>query len=413
LGGAEEDNAEADYTENIRRMILKISTAIMISVVGPASAWNVNQEKGLMAYILVYIVAKFLASLVASRNAKIAIFSYRFAPFLLVISGSILLLSSHDLVYLFLLPTLLGTYEGAYWAVYFDYKAWKKESIFDEASGLHTNKSPIGVNQPSLENTIKAKGISVPFAACQFVVLNSMRFVALERGGVLWLAGLVVIAELAAYFIGLIYKKIRKSTTDESEIEAKLWLGGQLVLLGGIVLMALGHLNDQFPIFLFGWFIAQGSARGILRKIEILWAQSHLKGEKVGYKRRPDLDRFQRNEVIAACLGVGATVSLVALEQDPLTSALLGSLAALVGFLLPFPKFDIHPHPEQSSREIGLRERFKFNAHMGMTLAAIPFAVLLSLHLFVTIMLLSGFLSSILAVVVADTPEFDPSTIST
>ena len=148
-----------------------------------------------------------------------------------------------------------------------------------------------------------------------------------------------------------------------------------------------------------------------MRKIEILWAQSHLKGEKVGYKRRPDLDRFQRNEVIAACLGVGATVSLVAFEQDPLTSALLGSLAALVGFLLPFPKFDIHPHPEQSSREIGLRERFKFNAHIGMTIAAIPFAVLLSLHLFVTIICFR-FLSSILAVVVADTPEFDPSTIS-
>jgi len=412
LGGAEEDDAETDYTENIRRMILKISTAIMISVVGPASAWNVNQEKGLMAYILVYIVAKFLASLVASRNAKIAIFSYRFAPFLLVISGSILLLSSHDFVFLLLLPTLLGTYEGAYWAVYFDYKAWKKESIVDETSGLHTNKSPIGVNRPSLENTIKAKGISVPFAVCQFVVLNSMRFVALERGGVLSLAGLVVIAELAAYIIGLIYTKIRESTIENSDVDAKLWLGGQLVLLGGIVLMALGHLNDHFPIFLFGWFIAQGSARGILRKIEILWAQSHLKGEKVGYKRRPDLDRFQRNEVIAACLGVGATVSLVALEQDPLSSALLGSLAALVGFLLPFPKFNIHSHPEQSSREIGLRERFKFNAHMVLSLAAIPFALLLSLHLFILTMLLSGFLSSILAVVVADTPEFAPTTIA-
>ena len=402
---------EKDYTENIRRMILKISTAIMISVVGPASAWSVNEEKGLMAYILVYIVAKFLASQMASRNAEIAIFSYRFAPFLLVISGSILLLSSHDLVFLFLLPTLLGTYEGAYWTVYFDYKGWKKESIVDGASGLHTNKSPIGVNQPSLENTIKAKGISVPFAACQFVVQNSMRFVALERG-VLWLATLVVIAELAAYIIGLIYKKIRKSTTNEPEIEAKLWLRGQLVLLGGIVSMALGHLNEYFSIFLFGWLIAQGSARGILRKIEIGWAQSHLLGKKIPYKEDPDLAIFQRNEVIAACLGVGATMSLVALEQDPIASALLGSLAALVAFLLPFPKFDIHPHPDQSSREIGLRERYKFNAHMGMTLAAIPFALLLSLHLFILTMLLSGFLSSILAVVVADTPEFAPTTIA-
>jgi len=410
LGGAEEDNAETDYTENIRRMILKISTAIMISVVGPASAWNVNQEKGLMAYILVYIMAKFLASLVASRNAKIAIFSYKFAPFLLVISGCVPVFLNHELVFLLVLPTLLGTYEGAYWAVYFDYKDWKEAAIVDDVSGLHTNKTPIGVKQPSLENTIKAKGISVPFAACQFVVQNSMRFVALERG-VLWLAALVVIAEVAAYFIGLIYKKIRKSTTDESEIEAKLWLRGQLVLLVGIVLMVLGHLNDYFSVFLSGWLLSQGSARGILRKIEMSWAQSHLGGKK-DYKPDPKLAIFQRNEVIAACLGVGATVSLVVLEQDPIASALLGTLAALVAFLLPFPKFDIHPHPEQSSREIGLRERFKFNAHMGMTLAAIPFALLLSLHLFVTIMLLSGFMSSILSVVVADTPEFAPSTIS-
>ena len=391
-------------------MILKISTAIMISVVGPASAWNVNQEKGLMAYILVYIVAKFLASLVASRNAKIAIFSYKFAPFLLVISGCVPVILNHELVFLLVLPTLLGTYEGAYWAVYFDYKDWKKAAIVDEVSGLHKIKTPIGVKQPSLESTIKAKGISVPFAACQFVVQNSMRFVALERG-VLWLAILVVIAEVAAYLIGLIYKKIRKSTTDESEIEAKLWLRGQLVLLGGIILMVLGHLNDYFSVFLFGWLLSQGSARGILRKIEMSWAQSHLGGKK-GYKPDPRLAIFQRNEVIAACLGVGATMSLVALEQDPIASALLGSLAALVAFLLPFPKFDIHPHPEQSIREIGLRERFKFNAHMGMTLAAIPFALSLSLHLFVTMMLLSGFMSSILSVVVADTPEFAPSKVS-
>ena len=125
MGGVEKGGSETDYTEDIRRMILKISTVIMISVVGPASAWNVNQEKGLMAYILVYIVAKFLASLVASRNAKVAILSYKFAPILLVISG-LIPLSSHDLVFLYLLPTLLGTYEGAYWAVYFDYKALEK-----------------------------------------------------------------------------------------------------------------------------------------------------------------------------------------------------------------------------------------------------------------------------------------------
>lgn len=392
-------------------MTLKVSTAIMISVVGPASAWNAAQDRGLMVYILVYVFAKFIASMVASRNAKKAIFSYKFAPFLLVISGCVPLLSSHDLMFLLILPTLLGTYEGAYWAVYFDYKPWYNKAIVDEASGLRLNKSPIGVNQPSLENTIKAKGISVPFAACQFVVQNSMRFVALERG-VLWLATLVVIAELAAYIIGLIYKQIRRSTTDESEIETKLWLRGQLVLLGGIVLMALGHLNDYFSVFLFGWLIAQGSARGILRKIEMSWAKTHLEGKKEPYKSNPDLERFQRNEVIAACLGVGATMSLVVLEQGAFASALFGSLTALIAFLLPFPKFEIHHHPQQSSHEIGLRERFKFKAHLVLAVAAIPLAVFLSLYLFVLSMLLSGFLSSILAVVVADTPEFAPTTIA-
>ncbi len=395
--------------EQPRRMLLKISTAVMISIVGPASAWSVAQESGLMLYILAYMTSKYISSYVTSRSTKIAIFSYRHAPLLLVFSGLLSLLPGSLLTFAVIMPFLLGCYEGAYWTVYFDYKPWFKKA--SEKEGLFLSEIQIGISRPSSELLHKAKLTSVPFAICQFVLSNSMRFVALEYGGVLWLGALVVIAELASYLIVIFYRKITHKSTSLVKIQRRLWIWGQIVVLLGIMLMVVGHSIELFMLFLVGWLISQGSARGCLRKIEIQWSQNHLNGKRLENKRNPELERFQRNEVIAAVLGVALATWLKVQDQFNLEPGLLGGMFALFAFALRFPKFNLNFTEAQTTTEIGLRERLKFRSHLFTTIAFILPALLLSVKSLVLLLLLFGFSMAIIAVVWAEDPRSVPSSI--
>ncbi len=399
-----------EKVEQNRRMLLKISTAVMISIVGPASAWSVAQELGLMLYIFVYMFSKNLSSFIASRSTKIAIFSYRNAPLMLVLSGVLSLFPNSLITFGIIMPALLGCYEGLYWAVYFDYQDWFKQTIHNESKGIRISETRLGINRPKANLLHKATLTSVPFALCQFVITNSMRFVALQRG-VLWLGLLVVISELTSYLIVIFYKKITQKSTSLVNIQRRLWTWGQIVVLLGISLMVVGHSIEIFTLFLGGWLISQGSARGCLRKIEIGWSQKHLSGKPLGNKRDPELDRFQRNEVIAAVIGVVIATILTEQNQYSLDAGLLGALFALIAFTLRFPKFIFDNKDGQEFTEIGLRERLKFRSHFLTTVMfAVP-ALVLSINSLVLLLLLFGFSMSIVAVIWAEDPRILPSAV--
>jgi diacylglycerol kinase len=396
--------------EPTRRMLLKISTGVMISIVGPASAWSVAQEFGLMLYILTYMTSKHMSSYVASRSTQIAIFSYRHAPLLLIFSGLLSIFPGSLLTFAVIMPFLLGCYEGAYWAVYFDYKPWFKKVSQSEKEGFFLSEIHIGISRPSSEFLQKAKLTSVPYAICQFVLQNSMRFVALERG-VLWLGALVVIAELSSYYIVKFYEKITQKSTSREKTQRKLWVWGQIVVLVGIVLMIAGHSFELFMLFLIGWLISQGSAKGCLRKIEIEWSQKHLSGIPSEIKRNPDLERFQRNEVFAAVLAVIIATWLAEQNQYPLDAGVFGAFFALTAFMLRFPKFIFDYKDEKEFTEIGLRERLKFKSHFLTTIMFIVPAIVLSIKSLVLLLLLFGFLMAIVAVIWAEDSRAFPSAI--
>ena len=239
--------------EQPRRMLLKISTAVMISIVGPASAWSVAQESGLMLYILAYMTSKHISSYVASRSTQIAIFSYRHAPLLLVLSGLLSLLPGSLLTFAIIMPFLLGCYEGAYWAVYFDYKPWFKAR---KRKRVFLSKIQIGL-EAILRVVTKAKLTSVPFAICQFVLSNSMRFVALERS--LMAGGIGCNCRISLVFDSDFLSRI---TQNQPACEDSVGSGiGQIVVLLGIMMMVLGHSIELFILFLIGRFIFRDGKR--------------------------------------------------------------------------------------------------------------------------------------------------------
>lgn len=394
--------------EQNRRMLLKISTAVMISIVGPASAWSVAQGSGLMLYIFVYMFSKNLSSFMASRSTKIAIFSYRNAPLMLVLSGILSFFPTSLITFGIIMPALLGCYEGLYWVTFFDYKDWFKQTTHNEPKGVRISETRLGINKPKANLLHKATLTSVPFAICQFVLTNSMRFVALQKG-VLWLGLLVVIAEVTSYLIVIFYRKTTQKSVSLVNIQRRLWTWGQIVVLLGISLMVVGHSIEMFTLFLVGWLVSQGSARGCLRKIEIKWSQNHLSGKPLENKKDPELERFQQNEVIAAVLGVIIATALAEQNQYSLDAGLLGALFAFIAFTLRFPKFIIEHKDGQEFTEIGLRERLKFKSHFLTSIMFVVPALVLSINSLVLLLLLFGFSMSIVAVIWAEDPRVLPS----
>ena len=369
-----------------RRALLKISTSIMISIVGPASAWAYNEHLGLFTYICIYILCKFLISYFASRTSQRAIFAHRYSPILLAIAGILAaVLAQSELISLYVIPLLLGGYEGAYWTGYWDLKG-------DE-------KKPMGIFNPAEEGLKKAAMISKPFAISQFVIVNAMRFGALQRG-IFWLGALVVASELLAHVVTTVYTKNNKRP---SEANRKLWNLGQMIFLVSSMMMMAGLIFEIFWLFVFGWIVAQGTARGILRKIEVLFASAHM-GKPRSLKQ---VDAFQTMEVIAAVIAVVVTIGLEEQQALQLDPALLATLIAISTYLLPYKNKIFNTNNEaEDNYQIGLRERMKFQSHLYLVvlLLSIVFYLNPAANTIAYVLLIIGFFVSVLGVVWADYP---------
>ena len=377
-----------------RRALLKISTSIMISIVGPAGAWAINEHIGLFTYLCVYVCCKYPVSYLASRSSKRALFAHRYSPILLAAAGTTSALMQSELSALYAIPLFLGGYEGAYWTGYWDLKG-------DE------NK-PMGIFNPSEIGLKQAAMISKPFALSQFIIVNAMRFGALQRG-IIWLGILVVASELLAHIATSLYTKNKQRREQANK---KLWTVGQLIFLSSSMIMMAGLIFKVFVLFVGGWIIAQGTARGILRKIEVLFASAHL-----GIKRSSkQVDAFQTMEVFASVLAVGMTTAIKYYDSLPLEPALIATLIALWAYILPFESREFRVDKEvQGNYEIGLRERMKFQSHLYLVLLLLPIVYFLNpaANTIAYTLLVIGFFVSVLGVVWADHPRAYPSENST
>jgi hypothetical protein len=286
---------------------------------------------------------------------------------------------------------LLGSYEGAYWTGYFDLPKKKEEN--GEVQWM-----PMGCPRPNQEQIGKAKLLSQPFAISQFVVVNAMRFGALQRG-VVWLGAFVVISEVVAYVVSIAYKRWKKKETDqERKTEEELWRGGQGLFFLSFFIMILGLYFDYFLLFTIGWLVGQGVQKGVLRPLEMKFASGFLNPSKL---RAKDIKRFQAMEVVAAVAGVGVTTYLKVQDTwAPSIPSLLAIIIVLISYRIPFRYQAIEPTDLSLPYEIGLRERLKFKMHLIlMILTSILFYNFSPQAKSVAMgFLLIGFFTSVLAV---------------
>ena len=344
-----------------RRMLIKVSTAIMISIIGPAGAWDAAQHEGLLIYLLIYVVCKTASAKLSCLSSRNALLAHRVSPALLIIAGIISIVNQSWLASVVFVAALLGTYEGAYWTGYFDLPEKKEENG-------KVQWMPMGCPRPNQEQIGKAKLLSQPFAISQFVVVNAMRFGALQRG-VVWLGAFVVISEVVAYVVSIAYKRCKqKESKQERKTDEELWRGGQCLFFLSFFIMILGLQFDYFSLFTIGWLVGQGVQRGILRSLEMEFASGFLnpsKSKKEEESRGKAIKRFQAMEVVAAVAGVGvATYLKIQDTLPPSIPSLLAIFIVVISYTIPFRYRAIEPTDLSLPYEIGLRERLKFKMHL-------------------------------------------------
>jgi len=349
---------EQQQRERYRRFPIKLSYSALILVLGPSDAWNEAAAIGLLTYLAVYIFFKLVTAELASKSNNWVMKSYRFSPLFLFIGGILPIainfgdpnydIISRNMLYTIVVPALFGAYEGAYWTGYHEIRKMllktnqshsQSIAIFQQmevfcavagaliAAGLKNSESTEGMtgaiaailalcaliipwNQSTMQskkivgtttksNLIQSvKNISEPFAVVQFVVVNAMRFAALQVG-VLYLGLLVALAEASGYAISQFSKawvrlqgrvkdlekkvnqllagsKPLRDSNPQMPVEHSLWMNGYVAVLIGIAVMILGNFIGM-AVFVVGWFIAQGSIRGVMRPEEITLAENIFK----------------------------------------------------------------------------------------------------------------------------------------
>ena len=338
-----------------RRMLIKVSTAIMISIIGPVGAWDAAQHEGLLIYLLIYVICKAVSAKLSSLSSRNALLAHRMSPALLIIAGIISIVNQSWQASVVFVAALLGSYEGAYWTGYFDLPEKKEEN--GEVQWM-----PMGCPRPNQEQIGKAKLLSQPFAISQFVVVNAMRFGALQRG-VVWLGAFVVISEVVAYVVSIAYKHWKKKQSEQEErLKKELWRGGQGLFFLSFFIMILGLHFDYFLLFTLGWLVGQGVQKGVLRPLEMEFASGFLNPSKPTGNA---IKRFQAMEVVAAVAGVGVTTYLTVQDTlAPSISSVLAIFIVLISYRIPFRYQAIEPTDLSSPYEIGLRERLKFKMHL-------------------------------------------------
>ena len=355
---------EQRQRERYRRFPIKLSYSALILVLGPSDAWNEAAAIGLLTYLAVYIFFKLVTAELASKSNNWVMKSYRFSPLFLFIGGILPIainfgdpnydIISRNMLYTIVVPALFGAYEGAYWTGYHEIRNFLKnpeqsdsqsiaqftqmevictvagaliaaclkslESTPEELPGaiaailalcafsirwdrsIMLPRNIIGTTT-RVELIQSVKHISGPYAVVQFVVVNAMRFVALQVG-VLYLGLLVALAEASGYAISRFSKAWKelqkrvmvlenrvdqlspyptplKESRPPMPIEHSLWMNGYVAVFIGIAVMILGNFIGT-AVFVVGWFIAQGSIRGVMRNEEIALAEKIFKKDSWG-----------------------------------------------------------------------------------------------------------------------------------
>lgn len=190
----------------------------------------------------------------------------------------------------------------------------------------------------------RARTISGLFAIMQLSVNYAMKIFALNHGGVSELVIYLAIAELSGFIIADVLPKMSNWIEQFFSVDAKIWRWGHIFSLLGIIGMALGSIINSTTIFILGWFISQGSIRGMMRGREVFFANQYLLCdgynlvEEIGLRERfKFFMHLQYVIVILICYKLYTYIGYPAESWVVAIMLFWGAVCALLEILFTFP----------------------------------------------------------------------------
>jgi len=291
LSGA--PKSDTPQSEVWRRAVVRIATSLLNLLIGPAGAWTALGIRGVVAYIIVHTLTKWLSAEYSARNRKTALAAYRRSPWLLVLGGLFPLSLETWLAPVILVPIVLGGFEGSFWCSFHGIrhhtkppKESDKDSvkwfqilelrltlvasitvIFLAAFGLEGFAGPLGAlfsvvawaipmdeKASSAEMTIDSEGIDKSgtfgrkatgsFGTIQIIRTWCMRIVALDAGGISALSLMVGVSAIVGFWFKEWYqRKLDREGVEKKVIQAEQWRIGNQVTAVGLLIMSSSFIT--------------------------------------------------------------------------------------------------------------------------------------------------------------------------
>ena len=361
-------------SEQWRRAVVRIATSLLNLLIGPSAAWYAFGISGVLAYIIVHTTSKWLSAEFSARNRTIAIRNYTRSPWLLFLGGVFPFVLDVWYAPVFLVPLLLGGFEGSYWCSFHGIRFHLSQlesqgdsidrfQIFELATTLVASLTVIILGVLSLgeiagplgalfsvvawaipmsdqaraaEMTIDSDGFSKKgvfgrkatgsFGTIQIIRTWCMRIVVLQAGGITGLSLVVAISAIFGYIFKIIYKRnLKFGGSSEVDIQAKQWMIGNQLSALGLLIMSLSFVltsdtkmtlfDNDFTLglatFIIGYIVCNSAVDGILRPMEIEISGERLRGEGGKIGIRERTKFQQQMKLLAFSLLVGLIIVFI------------------------------------------------------------------------------------------------------
>lgn len=366
-------------SEQWRRAVVRIATSLLNLLIGPSAAWYAFGISGVLAYIIVHTTSKWLSAEFSARNRAIAMRNYSRSPWLLFLGGVFPFLLDVWYAPVFLVPLLLGGFEGSYWCSFHGIRFHLSQSesqgdsidrfqIFELATTLVASLTviflgalslgeivgplgalfsvvawtiPMSDQARSAEMTIDSVGFSKKgvfgrkatgsFGTIQIIRTWCMRIVALQAGGITGLSIVVAISATFGFIFKIIYKRnLKVKGSSDVDIQEKQWVIGNQVTALGLLIMALSFaltsdakitlFDNDFTFglatFIIGYIVCNSAVDGILRPMEIEISGERLRGEGGKIGIRERTKFEQQMKLLASSLLVGLIIVILGVNPS-------------------------------------------------------------------------------------------------
>ena len=277
-------------SEQYRRGIVRLATTLLNMIIGPAGAWYALGIKGVAIYIIVHTLSKWLSAEFSATNRRVALWSYRNSPWLLFLGGALPLFLGSSYVFVFLVPFLLGGFEGSYWCSFHGIRDHTKGTVekfqwwelmttlcaafvviilqtlelVGFAGGLGAVVSVIAWYLPmsdeagsavmaidsddlSSKRVVWGRLATGSFGNIQIISPWCMRVVALEVGGISGLSLLIAASAIVGDSYGKWYKRRIKRINEKEDLTERSihllkWTRGNQITAFGLLLMGLSFV---------------------------------------------------------------------------------------------------------------------------------------------------------------------------